>query len=449
VFHVRCAQLALLLLALLVPTAAIAQMEPDRAPAPRIAVETLPPIDKPVHFDAEQATKAYLAQIKGQARANSDSYFEGGYVLLFVDAFYAIAISALLLWGRLSAMIRDWAQERTRSRFWQVPIYVAIYTVLTTVLTFPLSLYEGFFREHAYGLSNQNFVQWLRDFGVAFGFSLVGYVVLLTLIYTAIRWTKERWWVWGTGLSVLGLFFIIMVTPVFVAPAFNDYKQVPDSPLRKSIVQLADANGIPDKNIYVFDASKQSNRVSANVSGLFGTTQISMTDNLIKQCTPQMIMAVLGHEMGHYVLNHQTIDMTWTGLLLLVAFAFVNWAFRDLTDVFGGNWDVRTIDDPAGLPVLMAAFTFFFLVATPVQNTIIRTTEAQADIFGLNAARQPDGFAQAALKLSNYRKLEPSALEEFVFYDHPSGRSRIHMAMQWKAAHINDPDIKAGPVSPQ
>jgi STE24 endopeptidase len=449
VFHARCVQIALLLLALLVPSAAVAQMEPDRAPAPRIAVETLPPIDKPVHFDAEKATAAYLAQIKGQARANSDSYFEGGYVLQVVDTIWALAVSALLLWGKWSAAIRDWAQARTRSRFWQAPIYVAIYTVVTTVLTFPLTVYENFFREHAYGLSNQNFLQWFRDFAVGFGFSLVGSVIVLTLIYTAIRWTRERWWVWGTGIAVLGLFFLIMVTPVFVAPAFNDYKQLPDSPLRRSIVQLADANGIPDRNIYVFDASKQSNRVSANVSGLFGTTQISMTDNLIKQGSPQMVMAVLGHEMGHYVLNHSAIDMTWIGLLLLVAFGFVNWAFRALTDIFGGNWDVRTIDDPAGLPVLMAALNVFFLVATPVQNTIIRTTEAQADIFGLNASRQPDGFAQAALKLSNYRKLEPSALEEFIFYDHPSGRSRIHMAMQWKAAHINDPDIKAGPVSPE
>jgi STE24 endopeptidase len=110
---------------------------------------------------------------------------------------------------------------------------------------------------------------------------------------------------------------------------------------------------------------------------------------------------------------------------------------------------VRTIDDPAGLPVLVALMTFFFLVATPVENTIVRTTEAQADLFGVNAVREPDAFAEATLQLSEYRKLDPSPLEEVFFYDHPSGRSRIHMMMQWKAEHLNDPDIKAGPVSPQ
>ena len=91
----------------------------------------------------------------------------------------------------------------------------------------------------------------------------------------------------------------------------------------------------------------------------------------------------------------------------------------------------------------------FFLVATPVSNTITRTAEAQADIFGLNTARQPDGFAAAALQLSEYRKLDPTPWEEFIFYDHPSGRTRIWTAMRWKAAQINEPDIKAGPVSPQ
>jgi STE24 endopeptidase len=99
--------------------------------------------------------------------------------------------------------------------------------------------------------------------------------------------------------------------------------------------------------------------------------------------------------------------------------------------------------------VIWALFVFFLLVMTPVLNTITRTTERQADIFGLNTARQPDGFATVTLKLSEYRKLDPSPFEEFVFYDHPSGRSRITMAMRWKAEHLNDPDIKAGPVSPQ
>jgi len=84
-----------------------------------------------------------------------------------------------------------------------------------------------------------------------------------------------------------------------------------------------------------------------------------------------------------------------------------------------------------------------------VTNTISRTTEIQADMFGVNAVRKPDAFATVVLKLSNYRKLDPGPWEEAIFYDHPSARTRIWEMMRWKAEHLNDADIKAGPVSPQ
>ncbi len=110
---------------------------------------------------------------------------------------------------------------------------------------------------------------------------------------------------------------------------------------------------------------------------------------------------------------------------------------------------MRRSDDPAGLPVLAALAAVFLLLATPLLNTITRTMEIQADMYGINAARKPDAFATSVLKLANYRKLDPAPGEEAIFYDHPSGRTRIWELMRWKAEHLNDPDIKAGPVSPQ
>lgn len=426
-----------------------AQGGPIAAPTTEIAVQPLLPAPSPQSgFDPVRATNAYLAEVSGAARARSDSYFEGGYVLLFVDAIYAVLISAILLWFRLSARMRDFARRITRSRFWQVSIYAVLYTILTGVLTFPLTVYEEFLREHAFGLSNQNFMQWLGDFGTAFTVNILTFAILMTVIYAVIRRARKTWWLWGT-LVTTGLLAIgIMIYPVSIAPLFNHYQPLKDSPIKAQILSLARAEGVPATNVYEFDASRQTKRISANVSGFLGTTRISLNDNLLKRCTPAEIIAVLGHEMGHYVLDHSAILITWNGLLFLVGFAFVDWGFGLLSRQFGGIWDVRGIDDPAGLPALMALFTVFMLFATPISNTITRTIEAQADIFGVNAVRQPDGFAQAALMLSEYRKLDPSPLEEFVFYDHPSGRSRIYMMMRWKAEHLDDVDIRNGPVSP-
>jgi STE24 endopeptidase len=430
---------------------AFAQKDLRAAPLTPVTEQTLQArtAGQPVAFDPVKATNAYLARVSGEARKRSDSYFEGGYVLIFVDGLYAVALAALLLWTGLSARMRNIAQRFTRSRFLQVPIYVAMFIAAITVLGFPLTVYEGFFREHAYGLSNQDFAHWFRDFAVASAVQLVSAAIALTLIYAVIRAAKRTWWAWGTLVAVVLFGFFAMVGPVFVAPLFNHYYPLAESPIKEKILSLAKANGIPVDNVYEFDASKQSKRISANVSGLFGTTRISLNDNLMNRSTPAEIEAVLGHEMGHYVLNHVFIGITWFGLVVLVAFLFLDGGFRALVAVFGGNWDVRSIDDPAGLPVFVALLSIFFVLATPVTNTISRTLEAQADIFGLNAARQPDGFATATLKLSEYRKLDPTPLEEFFFYDHPSGRTRIAGAMRWKGWHLNDPDIKAGPVSPQ
>jgi Zn-dependent protease with chaperone function len=442
-----------LLLFCAVATSAFAQaIPPSPAPTTHIAVQPLAPVaspQAPVKFNALKATDAYLAEVSGPARARSDAYFEGGYVLRFVDVIYALVVAGILLWLHISSGMRNIAGSVTRSRFWQVPIYVAMYVAVTTVLVFPLTLYEDFVREHAYGLSNQDFLQWFGDFAKSFGFTLVGFVVLATIIYAIVRATPRFWWLWGALVSVAFMAFVLFLYPVFVAPAFNHYYPLKDGPLKREILSMARANEIPATDVYEFNASRQSDRISANVSGFLGTTRISLTDNLINRCTPREIEAVLGHEMGHYVLDHAAVLLTWMGLVILVGFAFVNWGFRLLAGIFGGNWDVRTIDDPAGLPLVMALFSVFMLLATPVTNTITRTIEAQADAFGLNAARQPDGFATVTLKLSEYRKLDPSPLEEFVFYDHPSGRSRIFRAMTWKAEHLNDWDIKHGPVSPQ
>ena len=425
------------------------QTGPSAAPTATIDVQRLPPPETAANFDPQKATQAYLAQVGGSARAQSDSYFEGGYVFLFVDAIYALVVAGLLLWLKISSRMRNFAQRVTRSRFWQVPVYVAQYIALTTLLSLPLTIYEGFLRERSYGLMNQTFASWFGDQTIQFGLTLIGAVLVLTLIYSAIRRSRQSWWLWGGAISVLFGAILLMLGPVFIAPLFNHYSSLPASPLRADILSLARANGIPADNVYLVDASRQSDRISANVSGFLGTTRISLNDNLLHKATHDEVLAVLGHEMGHYVLDHAFQSLVLLSLVFLSGFAFMNWGFGALTNFFGGSWDVRTIDDPAGLPILAALATIFLLLATPVTNAIVRTFEIQADMYGVNAARKPDAFATVVLKLSTYRKLDPGPLEEAIFYDHPSGHTRIWEMMRWKGEHLNDPDIKAGPVSPQ
>jgi len=102
----------------------------------------------------------------------------------------------------------------------------------------------------------------------------------------------------------------------------------------------------------------------------------------------------------------------------------------------GARWGIAGVDDVAGLPLLAALLSTYFFVLTPVLNTYIRVNEAEADVYGLQAAAEPDGFAEVALKLGEYRKLAPGPIEEWIFFDHPSGRTRIRMAMGYKAEQL-------------
>jgi STE24 endopeptidase len=397
-------------------------------------------------LDPAAATRAWLETLPAEKIARSDAYFEGGYWLILWKFLLGAAISLLFLGSGLSARLRDFAERITRFRTLQVALYAIAYVVIVAVLSFPLGVYSGYFREHAYGLATQTFGPWFGEQLIGLVVEIVATAVLMMLLYTVFRRAQRSWWLWGTGVGVLFLVVSMLIAPVFIAPLFNTYKPLTDQKISQPILAMANANEIPVRQVFEVDESRQSNRISANVSGLLGTTRISLNDNLLKQCTLPEIRFVMAHEMGHYVLNHGIKLILYFGLFILGAFAIVRAIFERAVRRWGKRWDVYGIADPAGFPLLVLIFSTFFFLITPLRNTTVRVTEREADAFGINTAREADGFAKVALKLGAYRKLNPGPVEEFIFFDHPSGRARIRMAMDWKAANL--PAGDAGPVEP-
>ena len=387
-------------------------------------------------FDPAAATRAWLETVPPEKRAQSDAYFEGGYWVILWNFLLGAAISMFLLQSGLSARLRDFAERITRLRPLQVALYAVPYVIIVAVLSFPLGLYSGYFREHAYGLATQTFGPWFREQLIALAVSIIATALVMLALYAVFRRAQRTWWLWGTAVGVVLAAVATLIAPVFVAPLFNTYKPLADPKISRPILAMASANQIPVRQVFEVDASRQSNRVSANVSGLFGTARISLNDNLLKQCTLPEIRVVMAHEMGHYVLNHSLKLTLYFGLFIFAGFilsrAVFDWAVRN----WGARWGVRGIADPAGIPLLALIFSTFFFLITPLDNTAVRVTEREADAFGINTAREADGFAKVALKLGAYRKLDPGPVEEFIFFDHPSGRARIRMAMDWKAANL-------------
>jgi STE24 endopeptidase len=400
-------------------------------------------------FDVEAASRAYLDTLSGAARAKSDAYFEGGYWIILWDAVVGMLSYLVMLRFGWSARWRSWAERVVRFKFVQALIYSVPLVIVGALLTLPWGIYTGFLREKQYGLMNQSFAGWLGEQGIMLGVDIVTTSLLIAVLFAVIRRWPRRWWIGATGAVVAMLLLIVMITPVFISPLLNKYTPMAAGPMRDGILTMAHAQGIPADNVYVFDASKQTKRVSANVSGLGPTIRISLNDNLLNRSTPEGIKSVMGHEMGHYVLNHIEWMIAQFAVMIGAMMFVLWWSVPKVIERFGGRWGVSGPADLAAVPVYFLIVTLLLLAATPITHTLIRRHEIQADIFGLDAAREPDGFAQTAMQLSEYRKIEPGPIEEALFFDHPSGSNRVHRAMAWKAAHLAElPEAQRGMVRP-
>lgn len=384
--------------------------------------------------DAEKATQAYLDRLPRAAVQRANDYFEGGYWLILWDFLLGLAVAALMLQGRRSARVRDWAQRVGRRAWVRDGLYGGVYGFAAGLLTLPLSFYAGFWREQAYGMSTQTALEWGAERALQIGIETLACALAVAVLYAVIRRAGERWWLWGAAAVSALLALMLLVAPVLIDPLFNTYKPLEAGPVRSAVLAMAKSNGVPTDEVYVVDASRQTKRISANVSGLGGTAAVRLNDNLLNKTSLPEIRAVMGHELGHYTLNHAPKLLMQLGLLILFGFLFCQWAMRRLFARFGERWGTRSVADVASLPLLAAMFSVFMLTATPLFHSIVRSQEIEADRFGLNLSRDPHGFAEVMLKLSDYRKPDPGRIEEVFFFDHPSARHRIHDAMRWREA---------------
>ena len=397
-------------------------------------------------FDVERATDAYLALLTPEQRARSDAYFEGGYWVNLWDTLYTIGACVLIVIAGWSVRLRERTARMVRWRWLQIGLYVAGFFALWWLLSLPWSWYTGFYREHQYGLSNLSLPGWLGEQVKSLIVSIIGFGLLIIVLYAFLRRTQGRWVPWATAIVFVFMLFFATVFPVFVAPLFNHYQPLPEGEVREAVLSLARANQIPTDNVAWFDASKQTTRISANVSGMFGTTRVSLNDNLLNKTSLPEIKAVMGHEMGHYVLHHGLRLAVYLSLAYGLGFVLLDWLFNRRLAAFRARHGITDRADPAGLPLAIAVLSAYLFIAQPLFNRITYSAEAEADMFGINASREPYGWATSAMRLASYRKLDPGPVEEFLFYDHPSGRNRVHRAMVWLK---ENPQAVATPAPPR
>ncbi|MCB2230024.1 M48 family metallopeptidase [bacterium] len=344
----------------------------------------------------------------------------------FVSFGIGIATLAILLFTGLSARFRTLAQKIPK-RFFAIWVFFILIMLADYLLNFPASYYRNFVVEHDFGFSNQTLQEWLIDDLKGLGITLVIGVLPVWFFYKLVGYMK-RWWLAFTLGAIPFAILIIVVAPVLISPLFNDFTPLEDKHLESEILTLADKAGIHGSDVFQVDASKQSTKINAYVTGLFNTKRIVLYDTMIENFSLNEIRFVMGHEMGHYVMNH-----IWWGLGLFVLFMlFALWLtdliIHPVIRMFSGVFKFDKLEDIASLPLVLIAVSVISFVFQPVDNYASRYMEHQADIYGMDITGvSGDDAAIAFDKLSVYNLSDPNPPEiiEFWFYSHPALSKRM------------------------
>jgi Zn-dependent protease with chaperone function len=419
----------------------IASLAVHQAPVSQV----IPPEAQAEPLDVQKATDAWLATLSTPERAKSDAYAAGGYWLELWGWLANLGAAAVLLATGLSSKMRALAERLTRRAWLHPPLYALLATPALAVLGLPLRLYRDFIREHQYGYSTQPLGGFLGQVVTGWLVHSVMTAVAMAALYAVLRRAPRTWWLWGSGVAVLFWAFSIAVMPIWVEPLFNTFTPIQDATIRDHVLRLARANGVDAAGVYELDASRQDSRIDAHVNGLGPTTRILLNDTLLHRASLPQIDAVVAHELGHQVLHHIPKMLLFLLVFYPLCFACVGWAFHRLHDRFGVRWGTRGVAAPAAWPLLLSLVVTFTFLATPVLSSLVRSQEAEADLFAVNAVQQPDAVAQVCLAFAEWRRVDPSPLEELFFYDHPSPRHRIEMAMRWKREHQATQSLASSP----
>jgi len=400
-------------------------------------------------FDPAAATAAYMATLSPAAHAKAIAYTHGGEWLLLWGCLVSVAASWLILKSGILRRLRDRLDPNGDRPKRAVLAIGASFVLLSFVIQLPWSIYTSWWRERSYQLSSQSLGSWFADAAKALPISLIIMTLFLLALYTLVRRAPRSWWLWATGVTVGGVILMVIVSPIFIEPLFNQYTPAPEGPVKAEVVKLAEATGVPHDKILIYNGSKQSDRYTANVSGLFGTARVAMSDTMFKQRADMSeVIGVVGHEMGHYVHKHIIWFAGFMCLMAVAAFWLIDRLYPVVRDRIPGTAGIGPLSDPAGLPVLMIIASVLGLLSTPLSTSMTRVAESDADRFSLTNAHQPDGLSKALVKTIAYRASSPGWLEEMLFYDHPSVERRVRRAMEWKAAHPDRIGPPYGPLPP-
>jgi STE24 endopeptidase len=363
-----------------------------------------------------------------EATALALRYHRSGNVIWVVEQALGMALPMLLLFTGWSARLRALASNLAGGRFYPtLVVYMTVVSLLLFVVQLPLTVYVGYAREHAYGLSAQRFSKFAGDQLKGLAVGLVIGALVIWVPYLLLARSPTRWWLWTGALALPFFTLMLLIGPVYIAPLFNRFGPMKDKALESQVLAVAAQAGVEGARVFEVNKSVDTEKVNAYVTGVGKTKRIVLWDTLLARLSPPETKFVVGHELGHYVLGHvwTNIFISW-GLTLLGLFAAHRTA-GILLARFGGRFGFTRLADPASLPLLLLLLSLFSLLISPAALALSRYHEREADRFGIDLTRDNHAAATAfvALQRQNLAVPRPGLLYKIFRASHPPIGERV------------------------
>jgi STE24 endopeptidase len=397
-----------------------------------IASAQTPPPAAPQQQPAATAASDRVAVPEPSEKALQ--YYRTGNALWAFSTLWGIVVPLVILFSGLSARMRDFAQRIGKKWFFVLAIYLTVYALLTFLIDLPLAYYAGYARPHAYGLSNQTLAKWAGDLGKGLLISLIATPLFMWVPFLLLRKSPRRWWFYSGLATIPFIVFVMLISPIWIDPLFNKFGPMKDKALEQRILDLADKAGISGSRVYEVNKSVDTKMVNAYVTGFGQTKRIVLWDTIIAKLTPEELLFVMGHEMGHYVLGHVAQIIVLASAMVMLGLLAVHLAARRAITRWGGKWGFTELSDFAALPLITVLFTVTTLVASPLLLAATRHNEHEADRFGLEITRANRAGATAFVKLQqeNLAVPRPGLLFKLWRSSHPPIGERIDFINEYR-----------------
>lgn len=357
----------------------------------------------------------------------------------------SILVPAVFLFSGLSVGIRSWAQSKSRFTIIVLMLYFIIYYSLNALISLPLDYYSGFVLKHAYGLSNQSFGKWFTDILKGLIITLVSGSIFICIPYFLIKKSPNHWWLYMGLLLIPVIFFITFISPVYIDPIFNKYEQVQDKKLEAKIYDLIGRTDIQNVEVYQVNKSMDTKEMNAYMTGVLNTKRVVLWDTTINNLTDRETLAIVAHEMGHYLMGHVWKAIVIGGVSSIFILYLINKSALWILNKSGGTFGFVNLHDIASLPLIILLLTIFTFISSPFSNAYSRYTETEADRFELELTKDNEATMSSTIKLHQNSLIlpTPGVVYKLWNYDHPTFEERVKFAENYKPWEENKP-IKYG-----